>query len=219
MGPLHAIRNQYPGINAHLHSYWQGRCGWSRFHTNHIADLLRALRPALLPRGYDADIEPSLQIRRLDDAEPPRFPESDLTIDDRDHECAARPGGQSSASVAELVTPLAEGLFGAPLSANDYGALKIYETVPGRLDRGEPIARIELLSPSNKPGGRDAREYFDKRLSVVGAPTTPPARHTAFSASSHLAAAGVARFGCGWFAAVPRCRVRFTKQKGASARR
>lgn len=100
MGPLQAIKNQYPGINAHLHSYWQGRGGWSRFHTNHIADLLRALRPALLPRGYDA--------------EPPRFPESDLTIDDRERERAARPGGQSSAGVAELVMPLAEGLFGAP---------------------------------------------------------------------------------------------------------
>ncbi len=48
MPALHSTRNQYPGINAHLHSYWQGRGGWSRFHTNHIADLLRAL---LLPRG------------------------------------------------------------------------------------------------------------------------------------------------------------------------
>ncbi|HEY8602006.1 MAG TPA: hypothetical protein VIL85_26505 [Thermomicrobiales bacterium] len=62
MGVRHSARNQYVGINPHLHSYWQGRGGWSRFHTNHIADLLRALRPLLLPRGYDADIEPSLQI-------------------------------------------------------------------------------------------------------------------------------------------------------------
>lgn len=168
MRPLHSIKNQYPGINAHLHSYWQGRRGWSRFHTNPIADLLRALRPALLPRGSDADIEPALQIRRLDDAEPPRFPESDLTIYDLDRDRAARPGeSQSRAGVAELVMPLAEGLFGEPLSANDYGVLKIYEAVPGRLDRGAPIARIELLSPSNKPGGCDTRDYFDKRLSVI----------------------------------------------------
>lgn len=168
MRPLHSIKNQYPGINAHLHSYWQGRRGWSRFHTNPIADLLRALRPALLPRGSDADIEPALQIRRLDDAEPPRFPESDLTIYDLDRDRAARPGeSQSRAGVAELVMPLAEGLFGEPLSANDYGVLKIYEAVPGRLDRGALIARIELLSPSNKPGGCDTRDYFDKRLSVI----------------------------------------------------
>ena len=63
MGPLRSVRNQYPGVNAHLHSYWQGRGGWSRFHTNHIADLLRALRPLLLPRGYDAD-HPRIELLR-----------------------------------------------------------------------------------------------------------------------------------------------------------
>jgi hypothetical protein len=24
MQPVRSIKNQYPGINAHLHSYWQG---------------------------------------------------------------------------------------------------------------------------------------------------------------------------------------------------
>lgn len=168
MGHLRSIKNQSPGINAHLHSHWQGRGGWSRFHTNQIADLLRALRPLLLPRGYDADIEPSLQGRRLDDAEPPRFPESDLTIYDRDRGRAALPGGgQSRAGVAELVVPLAEGLFGEPISTKEYGALKVYEWAPDRVDRGEPIVWIELLSPSNKPGGRDARDYFDGRLGLL----------------------------------------------------
>lgn len=70
MAPVRSIRNQYLGINAHLHSFWQGVGGWSRFHTNHISDLLRMLRPLLLPLGYDADIEPSLQIRRVDDGGP-----------------------------------------------------------------------------------------------------------------------------------------------------
>ena len=168
MPALHSTKNQYLGVNAHLHSYWQGRGGWSRFHTNHLADLLRALRPLLLPRGYDADIEPSLQIRRLDDAEPTRRPESDLTIYDRDHERAALPRGAGpGGGVAELVLPLAEGLFGEALSDKEYGAIAIYETLPDRLDRGEPIAWLELLSPSNKPGGRDARDYFDKRLTVL----------------------------------------------------
>ncbi len=168
MPPLRSIRNQYLGINAHLHSYWQAVGGWSRFHTNHITDLLRALRPLLLPLGYDADVEPSLQIRRLDDAEPARYPESDVTIYDLDRGRARQPRGASpAAGVAELVLPLLEGLFGEPLSSKEYSAIGIYESVPGRLDRGTPIAWLELLSPSNKPGGRDAQDYIDKRLAVL----------------------------------------------------
>ncbi len=69
--------------------------------------------------------------------------------------------------MAELVLPLPEGLFGEPLSSKEYSAIGIYESVPGRLDRGTPIAWLELLSPSNKPGGRDAQDYIDKRLAVL----------------------------------------------------
>ncbi len=168
MKPLRSVKNQYLGVNAHLHSYWQAVGGWSRFHTNHITDLLRALRPLLLPLGYDADIEPSLQIRRLDDAAPSRYPESDLTVYDLVRDRARQPRGDApAAGVAELVLPLAAGLFGEPVSAREYGAIGVYEYVPGKLDRGEPIVWIELLSPSNKPGGRDAQEYFDKRLTVL----------------------------------------------------
>ena len=38
-----SVKNQYHGINAHLHSYWQSMGGWHSFHGKHIADLLRAL--------------------------------------------------------------------------------------------------------------------------------------------------------------------------------
>jgi Protein of unknown function (DUF4058) len=166
--PVRSIRNQYLGINAHLHSFWQAVGGWSRFHTNHISDLLRTLRPVLLPMGYDADIEPSLQIRRVDDSGPDLRPESDVTIYDLDPARARLSRhAPSAASVAELVLPIPEALFGEPLSEKEYGAIGIYEYAPGKLDRGEPIAWIELLSPSNKPGGRDAREYFDNRLAVL----------------------------------------------------
>lgn len=167
MGPVRSIRNQYLGINAHLHSFWQGMGGWGRFHTNHLSDLLRALRPRLLPLGYDADIEPSLQIRRLDDEGAIAHPESDRTLYDLDPARARLPRGSAAAGVAERVLPLADALFGEPLSEKGYGAIGIYEYVPGRLDRGAPTAWIELLSPSNKPGGRDAQDYFDKRLVVL----------------------------------------------------
>jgi hypothetical protein len=165
---VRSIRNQYLGINAHLHSYWQAFGGWSRFHTNHISDLLRALRPLLLPLGYDADIEPSLQIRRIDDGGSQYRPESDVTIYDLDPTRARLPRGESQATaVMEVVLPLPDALFGEPLSEKEYGAIGIYEYMPGKLDRGEPIAWLELLSPSNKPGGRDAQEYFDKRLAIL----------------------------------------------------
>src|SRR5688572_2646696 len=107
MAPVRSIRNQYLGINAHLHSYWQAVGGWNRFHTNHISDLLRALRPQLLPLGYDADIEPSLQIRRIDDGGPDFRPESDVTIYDLDPARARLPrNALSAAGVAELVLPI-----------------------------------------------------------------------------------------------------------------
>lgn len=168
MNPVRSRVNQYRGVNAHLHSYWQGVGGWSRFHTNHITDLMRVLRPLLLPLGYDADVEPSLQIRRLDDVEPPQYPESDVTIYDlqpgrtRQRQPVPQPGGAT-----EVVLTIPEALQGDPLSEKDYSAIKIYQMTPGKLDRGTPVAWIELLSPSNKPGGRDAQEYFEKRLMIV----------------------------------------------------
>lgn len=79
---IRSIRNQYHGINAHLHSYWQSKGGWHSFHGNHIADLLRTLRAALLPMGYTADLETSLQVRRLEQRI--SEPESDVTIFDFD---------------------------------------------------------------------------------------------------------------------------------------
>jgi hypothetical protein len=65
MTPVRAVKNQYQGINAHLHSYWQVEGGWDGFHANHIADLMRLMSAQLLPLGYTADIQQSLQIRRL----------------------------------------------------------------------------------------------------------------------------------------------------------
>ena len=64
MNPINPIKNQYRGINAHLHSFWQSEGGWDSFHTNHIADLMRLINTAL-PTGYVANIEQSLQIRRF----------------------------------------------------------------------------------------------------------------------------------------------------------
>ncbi len=63
---VRSVRHQYTGINAHLHSLWQVKGAWSEFHTRYLAQLADSLKPLLLPLGYTAALESSLQIRRLD---------------------------------------------------------------------------------------------------------------------------------------------------------
>src|SRR5436853_7332364 len=101
---VHSIKNQYVGINAHLHSLWQAQGGWVEFHTRHIVHLADALKAVLLPMGYTAALEPSLQIRRIDSPQPSEYPESDVSIYDLN---PARPAHPLTASptgtVGELV--------------------------------------------------------------------------------------------------------------------
>ena len=43
MERVNSKRNQYRGINAHLHSFWQAKGGWDSFHSNHMTDLMREM--------------------------------------------------------------------------------------------------------------------------------------------------------------------------------
>lgn len=152
---LHSIKNQYRGINAHLHSYWQNEGGWDGFHTNHIADLMRLMRLQLLPLGYTAEIEQSLQIRRA--AELSR-PESDISIYDR---LPNRP--PTNHSLSQQGIAISE-LMDLSVELAQYRAVAIYGEKSDK-----PVAWLELLSPSNKPNGQDASYYRDKRLKVLQA--------------------------------------------------
>lgn len=162
MTPVHSIKNQYRGINAHLHSYWQAEGGWDSFHANHIADLMRLMSAQLLPMGYLADIQQSLQIRRY--GEPAGRPESDVTIYDtnplRFPKTAAKRTDQQHALAIQDVMSIEPELA-------EYQGIGIYEYEPGKRIPGEPVAWLELLSPSNKPGGQDAAYYHDKRLKLL----------------------------------------------------
>jgi hypothetical protein len=164
---IRSVKNQYRGVNAHLHSYWQNRGGWNSFHGNHIADLMRLLNTKLIPMGYSADFEPSLQIRRLD--KPVGEPESDVTVFDLDPIRPGIPSKRLSDSDIDglLVIPAVEWLSELPISEKRYNAIAIYEGTPTRRDLGEPIAWIELLSPSNKIHSRDKRIYQMKRSKIV----------------------------------------------------
>jgi hypothetical protein len=158
--PIQSIRNPYRGINAHLHSRWQNRGGWNSFHTNHISDLARALKPVLAPLGYDAETEYSLQIRRPGDS--PLRPRADVLVFDQVPGRVRPVSRGMGGAVAELELPMS-----AVLDLDDpeevYSAVAIYPVTDGERDRGEPVAWIELLSPTNKPGGSAAEDYRAKR--------------------------------------------------------
>lgn len=160
---IQSIRNQYPGINAHLHSYWQAEGGWPEFHSRYIIHLTDTLKPLLLKMGYTAAVESSLQIRRLDWPGDVTAPESDITLYDRDPLRAGKAvTNPTPTGTGELVMPLREGLN--MLSENTFSAIKVYDR---RSREGEPVAWFELLSPSNKGSTSDARAYLSKRQTIL----------------------------------------------------
>lgn len=162
---VRSIKNQYLGINAHLHSYWQTMGGWHSFHGNHIADLLRALRAQLLPMGYTAELEASLQVRRLDG--PTQEPESDLTIFDPQPLRPFLPVEQRNTASALVVLTVPEALQEPPLSEKEFAAIAVYQLGHRGRDQGAPVAWVELLSPSNKGGSQDAAIYREKRSQLI----------------------------------------------------
>lgn len=159
---IRTIANQYYGINAHLHSYFQSEGGWDSFHANHIADLMRVMNTELLPMGYVADIQQSLQIRRF--GEPAGKPESDVTIYDTDPVRRHRP---ASSLVGDAQTVAIPEAMSIDPELEQYRAVAIYQYESGKRDPGEPVAWVELLSPSNKPSGQDAPYYRDKRMKLL----------------------------------------------------
>lgn len=164
MPAIRSVRNQYRGINAHLHSLWQAGGGWQGFHTLHIGDLGKALTAHLLPMNYVAEIEQSLQIRRLDDVT--ITPKSDITIYDLDPMRSIQPHSASGTNVGVRIMPALEVLADPP-SEKPFRALAIYEFTPGKTIQGEPVVWIELLSPSNKGDSDDAKTYRAKRIAIV----------------------------------------------------
>ncbi|MEM7132000.1 MAG: DUF4058 family protein [Chloroflexota bacterium] len=165
MAPIRSRINQYLGINAHLHSYWQLEGGWAGFHTNHIADLMRVLRAELLPMGYTAELEPSLQIRRLDNNI--EEPESDVTIYDLDPNRGSTPSLYPEPAGAVLVLPAPDVLMKPALSEKEYSAVVIYELAQSQRSDKAPVVWIELLSPSNKGESQDGETYRQKRSKIV----------------------------------------------------
>jgi hypothetical protein len=162
--PVRALKNQYRGINAHLHSFWQATGTWGRFHNAFITHLTEALRLDLLPRGYIVEMEESLQIRRVGpELLPGQRPRADTIIYDPDRQRAAAPS-----AIAEAPLTVADLLDDAEDVAHPYYAVAIYPSTPD-LTMGDAIVWIELLSPSNKGYSPDAQAYQGKRRALLDA--------------------------------------------------
>jgi hypothetical protein len=157
--PVQSRKNQYLGVNAHLHSFWQATKTWNRFHNIHITHLIEALREQLLPLGYVAEIEESLQIRRLDSPEPPRRLQSDVVVYDTSAD-------RSSLSVAHMAELTVAEIIEERGVEHPYFAITLQPLSPD-LTTGDAVAWIELLSPTNKGNTEDAKTYLGKRRALL----------------------------------------------------
>ncbi len=161
-----SVRNQYRGINPHLNSQRQQvGGGWKGFHNGHITHLAMAMRAGLRMMGYTAEIEDSLQIWHGTDRE--RRPESDVMIYDQDLQRSSIPSGIFAPAAGAAVLSMSAATDRAAIDVKPYWALAIYGLEGKGRRRGEPVAWVEFLSPSNKPGGRDFDAYWNKRESVL----------------------------------------------------
>ena len=165
MQAVRSVKNQYWGINAHLHSLWQAEGGWDEFHASHLIYLANALKIPLLPMGYTAGVQQSLQIRRANT--PDGKPEADVLIYDTDPQRRYQPYPSPQSGHGLLVLPVPELLEVKEQGVEEYHAIGIYQFSTGKRERGEPVVWIELLSPSNKPGGQDAGYYREKVLKLL----------------------------------------------------
>jgi hypothetical protein len=158
MPGVHTQVNQYYGVNAHLHSLLQAEGTWKGFHNALITYLCDALSDVLLPLGYRADMEQSLQVHRR--SEPPHLPSAGVLVSDT---LSSRPRVVSAGS-APTLDILA--ILGAEI---DDEAPYFAVAVRLRSTAGEPVAWFEVLSPSNKSGGLAGREYRAKRTELLSA--------------------------------------------------
>jgi hypothetical protein len=162
MPSVQSVKNQYVGVNAHLHSYLQSAGDlWVDFHGAHLAQLRSSLRTALLPLGYTAALEQSVQIRYV--GEHIARPRGDLLVYDQ-----RPPRPMPSVAGYTLEMPL-EALIPDEDEDDVRRAIVIYEIDARTRERGDPVAWVELLSPSNKGSTSDGYMYLAKRRGIMKA--------------------------------------------------
>jgi hypothetical protein len=173
------LENPYKGINAHLHSLAQNPAErhptiWTAIHASLIGDTINALNTSL-PMNYVARPERSLQIWTEDTSseEKPqpknkaktRSPRPDVSIyrtsiSDSHSELE----GDNAPVLVIPINPFLEEEITIPSAV-------IYEVRDHEIE-GKPVTRIELLSASNKRGGRGEDGYRKNRLEAIRSGTS-----------------------------------------------
>lgn len=156
--------NLYRGVNPNLNSLLQtpGTDSepslWGAFHATHLAHLADFLNQQL-PPGYAAYTEQSLQVRGIewgeDEPVEKHRPRPDVSIFQQQPSGVAVPAPTWQAAITETITEL----------KRPTAVVIRYQEQPPRL--GQIVTRIELLSPSNKPGGGHASAYETKRIETL----------------------------------------------------
>jgi len=157
---VRSVNNLYRGINAHLHSLLQKQGGWQGFHARHTVHIADALAAKVRPLGYRVTLEESLQIRRLAEVHDYR---SDLLV----FATSDRPGSGTATAATPEATLTIGTLMGEALSDKPYSAIAIRKRDTS--DDEQPVAWIELLSPTNKGTSSDANAYRAKRMNLLSA--------------------------------------------------
>ena len=152
-------QNLYPGINAHLNSWLQAESGrWLSFHSDHITFLVSVLN-ADLPPGYIVRGEQSLQISETNLTTGQTIPyqtRPDALVSRLQSKQPQAPTASGLATELAMI-PLPDTFPADP--EDDLTGIVIYR-VTGSGDLGTPVTRIELLSPSNKPGCQGYKSYL-----------------------------------------------------------
>lgn len=161
--------NAYAGVNAHLNSSLQAAGTlnqpsiWPGFHGQHVTHIADALN-AQLPGQYFAISEQSFQTRGLDvlGETDTQYPKPNVSVF---HHGAAP--SMAVAPTAAALTPTWEAALAEVIDLTDQPrAVVIRELVPQH-KLGRVVTRIELLSPSNKPGGSGYESYAIKRANAI----------------------------------------------------
>jgi hypothetical protein len=162
--PIRSHKNQYRGVNAHLHSHFQAQGDWESFHGNYITFLGAALNQAL-PLGYVARTERSIQIREFH----PDTGEEILLKNKPDVSIYAH---RPPIDVPVLTPELTPSFFltveeTLPPDPDAYlRAIVIYQLLPDQT-LGRAITQIEILSPTNKSADKGYLQYVYKREAIL----------------------------------------------------
>ena len=162
--PLTSKVNQYFGINPHANGYMQQEHDWRPFHARYIIELTNTLNDTLPPR-YIAVPKASLQIEQTDPTDvgsgPTQRPRPDTTIFDKEYSPNSPLSTESEAMGTSM--PAINTMYSELTELN---AAVIYET-DDHSSHDRPVARIEVLSPTNKPPFSSATQYKSGRTAAL----------------------------------------------------